>query len=346
MALRLFWPKPEITSGRWKKPEIERAEPTTAATVPVTVENFTRAESHWYFTNVARNGGFGQFRHNRALASVDRQLVVRMNRDTLYSNAVFDLDAGAVTVTLPDAGKRFMSMQSFNEDHYTPRVIYQAGTYTFSRESVGTRYVLIGIRTLVDPSDPEDLRQAHALQDAIVSRQAAKGSFELPNWDPVSQKKVRDALLALGSTVPDLKRSFGLRNQVDPIRHLIASATAWGGNPEKDATYLSVAPARNDGSTVHRLVVKDVPVDAFWSISVYNAQGYFEPNRLDAYTINSITAAKGEDGSVAVQFGGCDGVVANCLPLTPRWNYLVRLYRPRAEILDGRWTFPQARAVN
>jgi hypothetical protein len=34
-----------------------------------------------------------------------------MNRDTLYGGALFDLDAGPVTVTLPDSGKRFMSMQ-------------------------------------------------------------------------------------------------------------------------------------------------------------------------------------------------------------------------------------------
>ncbi len=42
----------------------------------------------------------------------------------------------------------------------------------------------------------------------------------------------------------------------------------WGGNPARDATYLAVTPAKNDGKTVHRLTVKDVPVDAFWSISV------------------------------------------------------------------------------
>ena len=60
-------------------------------------------------------------------------------------------------------------------------------------------------------------------------------------------------------------------------------ASAWGGNPEKDALYLNVVPAHNDGKTVYRLNVKDVPVDGFWSISVYNAKGYFEPNPQNAY---------------------------------------------------------------
>ena len=69
---------------------------------------------------------------------------------------------------------------------------------------------------------------------------------------------------------------------------MIAAASAWGGNPEKDALYLNVTPAENDGSVIYKLSVKDVPVDGFWSISVYNAEGYFQKNPLDAYTLNNI----------------------------------------------------------
>src|SRR5262249_30846225 len=150
------------------------------------------------------------------------------------------------------------------------------------------------------------------------------GHFKVPNWDQASQKKVRDALLVLGSTLPNSKRMFGPKDQVDPVRHLIGTAMAWGGNPEKDAIYLNVAPSKNDGKTIYRLTVKDVPVEAFWSISVYNAKGYFEPNKENAYTLNNLTAKKGEDGFVTIQFGGCDGKIPNCLPIVPGWNYLVR----------------------
>lgn len=269
-----------------------------------------------------------------------------MNRDTLYSGAVFDLDAGPVTITLPDAGKRFMSMQVIDEDQYTPMVVYRAGSTTLTREKIGTRYIVVAIRTLVDPADPKDVQQVHALQDAIRVSQKDAGRFEVPNWDQASQKKVRDALLALGTTLTDTKGMFGTKDQVDPVRRLIGSASAWGGNPEKEAIYLNVTPSRNDGNTVYRLSVKDVPVGGFWSVSVYNAEGYFQKNAYDAYTLNNITAKKSEDGSIAVQFGGCDGRIANCLPTAPGWNYLVRLYRPRAEILNGKWTFPQAQPVD
>ena len=315
-------------------------------TVPVTAENFVRAESDLYFANMVKDGGFGKFHHTRELVPLDHQTVIRMNRDTLYSGGVFDLDAGPVTITMPDAGTRFMSMQVITEDHFSPEVHYAAGSYTLDRKTVGTRYVLVGIRTLLDPTDPGDLAKVHALQDAVVAKQASPGTWQVPDWDPASQKKVREALLVLGSTIPDSKQMFGREDQVTPLRHLIGAATAWGGNPETEATYLNVTPPKNDGLVVHRLTVKDVPVDGFWSINVYDAKGYFEKNALNAYSLNNLTAQKAGDGSVTIQFGGCDGKIPNCLPITPGWNYLVRLYRPRAEILDGKWTFPAPQPVS
>jgi len=311
--------------------------------VPVTVDNFGRAESDLYFGNGVKDaGGIGKLFHHREPMAIDKQGVIRSNRDTLYSMAVVDLDAGPVTIKLPDAGKRFRSLMVVNEDHYIVGDIeYRAGSYTYDRKRVGTRYALIGLRTLVDPNDPKDVEKVRAVQDAVTISQKAPGKFEIPNWDPVSQKKVRDALLVLSSTAGGFKDAFGAKGQVDPVRHLIGTALGWGGNPEKEATYLNVTPTRNDGNTIHKLNVKDVPVDGFWSISLYNAEGYFQKNEYDAYSLNNLTAKKNADGSIAVQFGGCDGKAANCLPIMPGWNYTVRLYRPRAEILSGKWKFPE-----
>jgi hypothetical protein len=148
------------------------------------------------------------------------------------------------------------------------------------------------------------------------NRPAQAGS-RCPQWDQASQTIVREALLTLQSTLPDFKKAFGARKDVDPVRHLIGSAAAWGGNPDKDAIYLNVTPKHNDGKVVHRLTVRDVPVDGFWSISLYNAKGYYEPNPQNAYSLNNITAKKDGDGSVTIQFGGCDSKAANCLPIMP-----------------------------
>jgi hypothetical protein len=317
-----------------------------AQSVKVTPENFVRAETDLAFTASVKKGGFGKFNHNREALPIDKQTVVRTNRDTFYSTAVFDMDAGPVTITLPEAGKRFMSMQVINEDQYTPQVIYRPGKHTFTKATIGTRYVFMAVRTLVDPNNPKDVQDVHALQDKITAAQKSPGKFEVPNWDGDSQKKVREALLVLASTLPDTNRMFGTKDHVDPVRRLIGAASAWGGNPEKEATYLNVVPAKNDGNTVYKLKVKDVPVDGFWSISLYNKDGYYEANPYNAYSLNSITAKRDADGSIAVQFGGCDGKIPNCLPTMPGWNYMVRLYRPHQEILNGRWKFPEAQPAS
>jgi hypothetical protein len=315
--------------------------------IPVTADNFVRAETDRTFASIEKQGGFSKFVHFRELSPIDNHTVKRANRDTLYSLGVFDLDAGPVTISLPDAGSRFMTMIVIDEDHYVFTVVYGTGSHTLTREQIGTRYALVAIRILVDPNDPKDVAQVNTLQGAItVTQPGGSGSFEMPNWDQAGQKKVRDALVVLGSTLPDWRRAAGSRNAVDPVRHLIVTATGWGLNPDKDAIYLNVTPSKNDGTTIYKLNVKDLPVDGFWSISLYNAEGYFEPNSLNAYTLNNITAKKSDDGSVAVQFGGCDGKIPNCLPITKGWNYMVRLYRPRAEILSGTWTFPEPQAMN
>lgn len=314
--------------------------------VPVTVDNFIRAETDWVFSNaIQQQGCFGKFYHFRKAAPLDKQAVPRINRDTLYSVAVFDLNAAPVTVTLPESGKRFRSMFVVDEDHYVASVVYDAGRYTITREKAGSRYVIVAIRTLVDPSNPEDVEQVHTLQNAVKAEQKDLGRFEVPNWDSKSQTQIREALKTLGTTLHDFRHAFGAKGEVDPIRHLIATAVAWGGNPDKDAVYLNVTPAKNDGKTIYTLKVDKVPVDAFWSVTVYNAEGYLQANSLNRYNLNSVIAAKNADGSITIQFGGCDGKGPNCLPIMPGWNYTVRLYRPHPEILNGSWRFPDARPV-
>ncbi len=331
-----------LVAGGWTTAtSADQAQP-----VRVTVDNFRRAESDTYFARFAKEGGFGKFKHERELAPIDNQTVIRLNRDTLYSFGVFDLDAGPVTVTLPDPGKRYMAMQVIDEDHYAPEVLYAPGASTLTREKIGTRYVCLAIRTFVNPGDAADIGAVHALQDAIRLEQKAAGTFAIPDWDPTSLKNVREALLSLTAANGGIEsaRMFGRKQDVDPVQHLLGTASGWGGNPPSAALYAGAVPKRNDGKTVYRLTVKDVPVDGFWSVSVYNKDGYFEKNARNAYTVNIVTAKPNADGSVTIQFGG-DERAPNCIPIMPGWNYVVRMYRPRKAILDGTWKFPEAEPV-
>ena len=206
------------------------------------------------------------------------------------------------------------------------------------------RYTVDKPRDLVQSVADIDDADLLALELADQIEQARSGAFEVPRWDTASQDKARDALSVLGALGGTVNR-FGNKGEVDPLDFVIGAAIGWGGNPRSAADYQSFYPTQNDGKTVYRLTVKDVPVDGFWSISLYNAKGFFEKNDLNAYSANNLTAKPNSDGSFTVQFGGCTKETTNCLPIVAGWNYTARLYRPRAEILNGSWKFPEAAPV-
>jgi hypothetical protein len=255
---------------------------------------------------------------------------------------LFDL-TNPVTIVKPDTGKRFQSMVVINEDHYIKLVAYTPGSYELTQDKMGSRYVQVVFRTFMDPNDPADIAAGHAAQDGIKVIQSDPGKFDVPDWDQEQREKLRESLLHLGPFVPDSRRMFGDRPEADEVRHLIGTAGGFGGNREQDALYLNVNPKANDGETPYSLTVKDVPVDGFWSITVYNAKGFYEAPE-NAISVNNVTAKKDADGAVTVHFGG-DPSQPNFLRIMPGWNYTVRLYRPKAEILEGKWTFPEAAPV-
>lgn len=308
--------------------------------IHVNVDNFVRAETHRMFRDIqASAGGIGIFRHNRTPARIDEQTVIRLNRDTLYSFAIADL-AEPARLTLPDADGRYVSAMIVNEDHFVNDVLHDPGDYALTSDRYGSRYVLVGVRILVDPTDPADVAAVGAIQDRLAIDAGSAQAFVMPDYDLESLDATRAALLALAGGLENFERTFGKRDEVDPVRHLIGCAAGWGGLPTSEAAYIGVAPNLSPGD--YELVFADVPVDAFWSVSVYNRRGFFEPNPQDLYTVNSVTGQRGADGSIAVRFvASAEGESPPNAIVTPEgWNYLIRLYRPRAEILDGRWAPP------
>jgi hypothetical protein len=315
-----------------------------ASMIKVTEDNFVRAESNRMLVGIQlQAGGVNVWKHNRAPAALDEQTVIRMNRDTLYSMAVTNISDGA-TLTVPDAGDRYMTVMVVNQDHYINRVYAEPGEYELTTDEFDTPYVLLAARVLVDPSDPEDVAQANKIQDGLALTARASEPLKLPDYDEKSFTAVRASALAeAGQGLHGTRGMFGKKEDTDPHAHFVGTAGGWGGLPEKEAYYVSREPGLPVGR--YTLTAKDVPVDAFWSITVYGHDGFLHPNDLDAYSVNSVSGERNADGSITVTFGG-DSSDVNPLPIEDGWNYTVRLYRPRAEVLDGTWTFPDLDPVS
>ncbi|SET02608.1 DUF1214 domain-containing protein [Natrinema hispanicum] len=312
--------------------------------IPVTWENYPRANCHASFQATVDEGGFGQLYNFRNITPVSEQLDVEPNRDTVYSLGVFDLTE-PVSITLPDSGDRYQSMSVQNEDQYVKIFATDAGEYTITQDMVGTRYAGVLIRMFVDPNDPTDLDQVRQLQDEISVEQASSGSFEIPNWDQQSFKQLDEAMTTVFRTLEDFSGAYGDVDQVDPVKFFVASPSGWTGPPQpSEALFLQRIPTQNDGTTPYTLTVGDVPVDAFWSVTVYNSDLFLEENEFDAYSVNNVTAEPNDDGSVTIHFGG-DPDQPNFIYTPEGWHYIIRLYQPREPIIDGSYQFPEAQPV-
>ena len=311
------------------------------ATENVNIDNFARAESDTMIrSQLSIIGDVGKLFHMRAPTPLDQQAIIRMNLDTLYSGVILDLSEPA-TITLPDGAERYISMQVTNQDHFIFAET-EAGTYTLTEENVGTRYAAISFRVLADSSNPEDIKAANELQDKIVVDTPLVGvKPELPNWDLEQLQSARDALNTLALLGTDASKGFGLKEKVDPVHHVLSTASGWGGLPVQNAVYDVLTVDKNDGDTDYQVTVKDVPVNAFWSITVYNKNGFLEENDLGVHSFNNLMAESNDDGSITIDFGNCSEKTVNCLPTTDGWNYLVRMYEPQSEIINGEWQFPE-----
>ena len=308
---------------------------------PVTVHTVVRAESDMTLKNIHDIVGINAFYHLRALVALDEQKTIRMNRDTIYSAAVLDLTKPAYVI-LPETDGRYINLQIISQDHYS-YATSKPGRHEITEEKVGTKFAYLIVRTFINENDPEDIATVNAIQDKLVIEGGGSGPLDIPNWDIDQMMTGREALNTLGKLGLDTSRALGMKDEVDPIDHLVVAASGWGGLPEKYSSYVMGSVPQNDG-TPHSVTVKDVPVDAFWSVTIYGPDGFIHENDLGVYSFNNVTAKPNEDGSYTINFGDC-GNGGNCLPISEGWNYAIRLYDPRPEILDGSWVFPDIKPV-
>jgi hypothetical protein len=125
-----------------------------------------------------------------------------------------------------------------------------------------------------------------------------------------------------------------------------------GANPPEDATYLHChqddAGQPLDGSRSYRIhfAKNEIPpVKAFWSVTVYDEQGYFTANAIHRFAIGDRDALKfNADGSLDIYIqheSPGSGKESNWLPAPASiFNLSLRLYWPADDILEGRWTPP------
>jgi hypothetical protein len=195
---------------------------------------------------------------------------------------------------------------------------------------------MIAMRTQANTADPADLAKANALQDQLKLEQKNKGSYAASgNWNMEEVLAMRAKYQEIGKEEGiTTEVMFGKKGEVPLKEHNVGTAMGWGGLTPERAVYPGYFP----DSTAHQtLTLKDVPAKAFWSITIYDAEGYPQG---DIYNINSQFAVVNDDGSVSINFGGDENAV-NYMDIFDGWNFSMRIYEPTEAYFNGEWVRPE-----
>ena len=333
-------------SRRWVVPIALLLLPVAAAARDlVTPETYIRAEVDMAFSQFQKNAGsdVNRFYYIRKPTPLDAQVVVRMNLDTLYAGAVVDTEGGA-TLTIPEFDDgRYWSVLVIDNDHYAPVVYYEPGTYDLPDH---TKYVaLIQRIQVMDPADPADIATINRMQNQFVIEAASNDLFPAPAWDTESMLALRAGYETEFQAFDQYEADWmGPRGAVNEQTRHLAVAGAWGLFPEKDAVYINYAgPPSPDACYTATYEVP--PNDAFWSITVYGADGFMKSENA---IVNDRNVTLNGDGTFTVHYGAAEhcGDQPNRVDITEGWNFLMRIYRPGEAVLAREYILPDVTKVN
>ena len=336
-----------LSSCNDKKEKIVKKENTTEVstkteTTKVTPENYGLAETQEIMTGYVQKiakatgtDGVGVIMNVRQGADPDDRTIMRINFDTIYSWLVLDLSEDAIII-MPDVGGRYQTAWVISEEHYNPFAFDKPGEYVLTKENVGADYAIIVFRTQANVEDPKDMEAAHKAQDGIAVKQKSKGTYVASNkWDKDEIMKMRKHFQQIqkdkGITSDNM---FGEKGERTLEEHNVGTSFGWGGFTKEQAVYPIFY---GKGTSPQTFTLKDVPVKAFWSITVYDDGGFAQTN---TYNINSQFAKKNKDGSVTIHFGG-DPKADNYMEIFENWNFALRLYQPTKDYFNGNWKKPE-----
>jgi hypothetical protein len=304
-----------------------RTQTTKQAEPELTRDNFATAETHRYFQEFTDQGAVNKFIHEETIAvALDKQTIIRSNIDMFYSHAIVDISEGA-TLTLPPSDGRLRLAHIIDANHYTSDVFYDSGTYQL-RSNSGTDFVYVFMRTAADPADPEDQDMARTIMEAASIESNSGGSFQ-SNWDPAEVIAMRREII-FSATYTDSLGAFGDVDEIEDFeKFTFAAAAGWGGLPEAHTVFWPIEP--NLGEECATMTIEPPPVDRYWSLTVYDVEGWLAH---PAPVRNSYNTTPDENGSLTFHFG-CGDDALNNIDITKNWTYILRMYGPQEPILNG-----------
>jgi hypothetical protein len=298
--------------------------------------------------------------------------IVRMNNDTFYKLAFISLENGPVRLQSEKSDdNRFSSFQIMDDRNVNFRnVIRPKGTYTLFHgdkpaniegEAIESPSQLVALIVRVEVKDKDnanDMRDAEAVFNGItISGPKITAITKLDllgGFDETVVKEANRQMEETSKSTPFSDLVAGPDDVPDKVSYLqLATGTkfGWGGPVTSHSAYETIFADKNGEpmigkSGTYTITTEEPPVDAFWSITVYDTDrgGFLHPNKDDKYHINNTAAIKDKDGTVTFLFKtSCGKDDQNCLEVPKgKFDLATRYYLPKDDIRSGKWTIPRA----
>ncbi len=292
--------------------------------------------------------GVNTILHKRKLTPTDAQPVVRMNRDTYYSMAVVDVSKGA-SITIPEVPEgKYVSVQPVTEDHRIQPMFYGAGTFELSTHEGTHLYLVVRLDSTFSEAE------AAQYQDKMSINAKSNIPFKA---EPVNQESFKTTEDALKAMMPAITKRDGKDALVGMFtapnddsnklfsqeKYEVGAAIGWGGAQAADNIY--EVSGNFPADTCHEAKFQDPKNKAFWSITVYNKEGFMFN---DLANLSSNTAIPNADGTYTVSFGCGDAALNNIETANDSdvFNLGIRHYQPSELVsIEGFRILPTVKAV-
>jgi len=332
-----------IDSSKWKVNPLDYG---------MTAMQYQMAEAAIFAKGMQSRTSINQFYHFPGLSKASDTWVVTPNNDTIYSIAVVDARKG-FSVTLPEVGDRFISLQVHDQYHTFVDYNWTTGTHTYNGDQIDTDYVFVGIR-IATTATTEDIKYiTEILQPQIIIKSNSAIPFKT-NVKEEDIKKLRKALLVEWSNLDNMYDTvaFDIHDVSDWERWTYTIAGSWGLSPESTAMYASWAPKDTKGNQCYQATFDKVPAKAFASLTVYNDKNYLMSDDYNVVSTTRPNFKSSKDGKFTIIFGGMDcKSIADKMGVnfayTPDdgWKAQLRSYRPDVEAMKH-YVLPEIKTIS